>query len=399
MSLREKKSMEEVGGEKLIRAILRGERPEGIPEDPNEGEKRRRFPPKLLAKCKPIICPDPFDVAVPPRRQMWNKKDFSPITMKVVARHRAKYDLSRLSSKTTEEEEEELDDKSDYEYPNIECFMDLDELERIKSKDFNRDMARYTRDENKSDGFDVGLYPYRDAAGICSSNFLFCHYKPPKVNLPKANLTTLLHLSQLAISVYNMHQVPPTHYDNVQVLKAMKFGPFGTNLNLTFQASSPPVAFQTRLYDHCAPPESPYYSFEIFLVRKADASSLSPQESDYVGVQWLPKFPSCMEYLSDFDEKDPQQYTFHTDIGFKLPLYLSQFALHQYNMDHYVDYDYVKLLSTMKSLNDDQGTTYFITFEASHNCNTPQIFETKLFFSPLLPTTKIKLRFVRIKPN
>ncbi|KAK1353766.1 hypothetical protein POM88_052131 [Heracleum sosnowskyi] len=150
-------------------------------------------------------------------------------------------------------------------------------LDRINSKAFKRDMARYTRDEKKSDGFDVGLYPYRDAAAISGRNFLFLYYKPPNFNLPKARRDTLFYPSQLAISVYNMHQVPPTHYDNVQVLKAMKFG---TNLNLTFQASFPPVTFQTRLYDHTSPPHSPYYSFEIVLVRKADTYD----QTDYVGV-------------------------------------------------------------------------------------------------------------------
>ncbi|KAK1369957.1 hypothetical protein POM88_036058 [Heracleum sosnowskyi] len=284
MSCREKLLIERLGGEEVIKAIFRGERPEGFPIDTNFEEKKKRYSLPFIGK--PIISRDPSDDGVPPYRQMWNKKDFCPSTMKTVARQKVEYHLSRSNA---QEEEEEFDDNSEYEYPSIDDFKSLGELDRINSEAFKRDMARYTRDKEKSDGFDVGLYPYRDAAAIPGCNFLFLHYKPPNFNLPKARRDTLFHLSQLAISVYNMHQ--------------------------------------------------------------ADAYD----QTDYVGVEWLPKFPSCMEHLSDFDHKDPLQYTLLTQQnGCNLPLYLSQFALHLYSMDQEEEYDDVKVLTTMKSLNDEQ---------------------------------------------
>lgn len=67
-------------------------------------------------------------------------------------------------------------------------------------------------------------------------------------------------------------------------------------------------------------------------------------------------------------------------------------------------YDSVKVLSILKAsktLDDEHGTTYYVVFSASlpDDNGNPQIFETKFFMSPLVPTTKIKMKFVRIKAN
>lgn len=427
------KEMREMGGERVIKAILEGKKLDDVPDFPIDPKAKVINIAAATTEVRRGDNPEPpADAAttttevrrscesdVPPRLQIWRKEFYASYLKD--RRKKATLALKKRLSRLTigGEEELELEDKSDYEYPNIADFRNLGLMERINCKDYQSDLARYTRDEQISDGFDVGYYPYRDAVGICGSGFVFRHYKPPQVNLPKAYFNTLVHLSQLAISVYNMYQLHPTHYDNVQVLKAMKFGPYGTDFNITFQTSSPtfPTTFQTRVYNLCYPAFIMYTEFEVVLVRKVikGPRDLS-QETDYVGEPLRPGFPSSMEHLSDFNEQDPQSHnTLHIPSeDNKLPLYLCQFALHQFNIDRnrgddYHDkddelYDNVKvlrILKTLKTLDDEHGTTYYVIFAASllDDSGNPQIFETKFFVSPLVPTTKIKIKFVRIKGN
>lgn len=214
----------------------------------------------------------------------------------------------------------------DYQYPNILDFLELGEMETINSIDYGKDMARYLEDEERSDGFDVGDYPYRDAARICGSAYIFPHYKPPEIDLSEADLHTLVCLSQIAFSVYNKHQLWASDSScNVKVLKAMKFGTYSTDLNITFQANSPDEqTFQTRVYDSLCPPHIPYSWLEIVLVRKFKGGQ--EDETDYLGAEMLPKFPSSMEKLSDFDENDPQMYATRCIVcSLSLPFHIYDF--------------------------------------------------------------------------
>lgn len=63
-------------------------------------------------------------------------------------------------------------------------------------------------------------------------------------------------------------------------------------------------------------------------------------------------------------------------------------------------YEKVNVLETMKSLNVNEVTTYLITFEASlsdETSNNVQTLQTKIIMSLLDYTTKIDVKFVRIK--
>ncbi|KAL8101942.1 hypothetical protein AgCh_033732 [Apium graveolens] len=100
--------------------------------------------------------------------------------------------------------------------------------------------------------------------------------------------------------------------------------------------------------------------------------------------------------------------------GSKLPLYLSELALGDYEtkrdsiseytlkQDEKHDFHSLNVLKTMKSVKA-KGTTYLITFEAclhDYKNRNPQTFQTKIFMThPYLPTLKIDIRFVRTKPN
>lgn len=66
-----------------------------------------------------------------------------------------------------------------------------------------------------------------------------------------------------------------------------------------------------------------------------------------------------------------------------------------------VDAQVINVMRALRTANVEHGVTYYITFLSSllDNNGNPQIFETKLFMSPLIPTTKIKIKYVRIKRN
>lgn len=116
-----------------------------------------------------------------------------------------------------------------------------------------------------------------------------------------------------------------------------------------------------------------------------------------------------MQQLYQFDSKgekavdcspDITEYTPFTDSRYKLPLYLSEFALVEFNAIQKATYEKVNVLDTMKSRNVDKGTTYLITFEASlpdDMSNNAQTFQTKFFMALLDSTTMIDIKFVRIK--
>ncbi|XP_063941980.1 uncharacterized protein LOC108199224 [Daucus carota subsp. sativus] len=368
----------------------------------------------------------PDHVHVPPSRQMW-RKDLYPQFLRAV----------KVQEETYEERYKftgdfEKDDQEALVYRSIDDYIKLSEDEKIATREYQKDMRRYHRDEAKSRGFDVGSYPYRDYFGLTGIGYLYCYYKPPEVTIPKARLITLLHLSRWAVAVYNSYQGKRTCYGNVRVVKAMSFGCFGTDLNISFQAasSSGDYQFQATVLDCAFPPDVPYSSFKIVLVRKLMSGEEidPPEEIDYVGVRFLPVFPFSMEKLSDFDEKEPQSANvlhFYCEpkvpypdwlslISVDLPLNLCEFVLHQYNIAlHRFDsdkdeddeiYDKVKVLrviDVLRTLDAENGTTYYVTFEASllDDEGNPQVFETKLFMSPLIPTTKIRIKFVRVKSN
>ncbi|KAL1830438.1 hypothetical protein ACET3Z_000089 [Daucus carota] len=100
------------------------------------------------------------------------------------------------------------------------------------------------------------------------------------------------------------------------------------------------------------------------------------------------------------DSEDTNKYTLVTDCRFELPHYLTEFALAEFNANQKVMYEKVNVVETMKSLNVNGVTTYFITFEASlsdETSNNVQTFQTKIIMSLLDYTTKIDVKFVRIK--
>ncbi|XP_017219696.1 uncharacterized protein LOC108196769 [Daucus carota subsp. sativus] len=95
-------------------------------------------------------------------------------------------------------------------------------------------------------------------------------------------------------------------------------------------------------------------------------------------------------------------YTLFIDSGYKLPLYLSEFALGEFNYSKKTTFENVNVVETMKLLDIVKGTTYLITFEASlpdNKSDYAQTFETNIYMCPLDPTAKIEIKFVRIKPS
>ncbi|KAK1390288.1 hypothetical protein POM88_018466 [Heracleum sosnowskyi] len=262
--------LREMGGaEKVLKAMVMGKKQEEI-KDFNLDEYDRCFPKRETLDINPYL--SAHDDKLPLRHQIWRKEFYSSY----LNHQRKKAQQNKLSRLNIQEEEELHDDKSDVEDPDFVDLLQLDEMERYKTIQYQRDLARYNRDKKKSDGFDVGYYPYRDSAG-----------------------------------------------------------------------------------------------FEIVLVRKFKGGEYPSEETDYVGDLSHPGFPYSMEHLSDFNEQDPQPWNALPipSKDNKLPLYLCQFALHQYNIalhqrddDYDRDdklYDNVKVLSilkTLKTLDDEHGS-------------------------------------------
>lgn len=112
-----------------------------------------------------------------------------------------------------------------------------------------------------------------------------------------------------------------------------------------------------------------------------------------------------------FVEADPgESYTPFIDPGYNLMFYLSQYAIHVFNLDQlsrcgfktnsvelYENVDVVNAFKSLSPLHDTQ--TYLITFKAYlPSKNTAQTFETKIIFRSRR-TTKVVVLFVRIKAH
>ncbi|XP_074347691.1 uncharacterized protein LOC141686566 [Apium graveolens] len=98
--------------------------------------------------------------------------------------------------------------------------------------------------------------------------------------------------------------------------------------------------------------------------------------------------------------EDIENYTIFTDSEYKLPLYLSAFALSVFNSKKGTCYEKVNVV-TMKSLDVVNGTSYIATFEASlpNESSGAKTFQTNIFMSPLVQTTRVEVKFVRMKPS
>lgn len=117
----------------------------------------------------------------------------------------------------------------------------------------SKEIECFKIDVGKTGGFEVGHYPLMDQAGI-HGTWICKYYDIENKPLPALHLTRLLHLSQLAVCVYNMKQ--DSHFDNVKVLKTMTYGS-GTAYNITFEASlsdKNAVIFQTNMCTSVALP-------------------------------------------------------------------------------------------------------------------------------------------------
>ncbi|KAK1353324.1 hypothetical protein POM88_052459 [Heracleum sosnowskyi] len=114
---------------------------------------------------------------------------------------------------------------------------------------------------------------------------------------------------------------------------------------------------------------------------------------------------SCSKKLKlegSMSSEDPEKYILFTDSEYKLPFYLSEFALSEFNSKKETKYEKVNVIKAMKYLGVEKETTYLVIFEASlpnDMSYNVQTFEAKIYMSALEPTTKIKIKFVRIKPS
>lgn len=116
-----------------------------------------------------------------------------------------------------------------------------------EGSDLSKEIDSFNDDVAKSDGFEVGYYPHMEAAGI-HGTWICKFYDIENTTLSTTEMNKLVHLSQLALFVYNMKK--NTNFDKIKVLKAMTSGGAGTNYNITFKASSHDKnaeIFQTRL--------------------------------------------------------------------------------------------------------------------------------------------------------
>ncbi|KAK1353322.1 hypothetical protein POM88_052457 [Heracleum sosnowskyi] len=74
--------------------------------------------------------------------------------------------------------------------------------------------------------------------------------------------------------------------------------------------------------------------------------------------------------------QDIEKYTIFTDSEYKLPLYLSEFALSVYNSEKETSYEKVNVVKTMKSLDVVEGTTYLVS-ESKEEGSEQKVSESK----------------------
>ncbi|KAK1348676.1 hypothetical protein POM88_054923 [Heracleum sosnowskyi] len=170
-------------------------------------------------------------------------------------------------------------------------------MNSYRSEDHKRAIKLYRKDVNESDGFDVRNKPPQMGNG---GHKIFRVYDPPNIVPKFYTLNALRCLSNLAISVYNQNK--GKNYDNVQVMMAMGYGCRDEYYNITFKASVPSentVTFQTKA---CLILHRPYQIAEIKFVREFNS-----------------------------EDHEDESVVFGEDSK-KLPLYLSEFALEEYNL-------------------------------------------------------------------
>ena len=119
-------------GEEVIKAFIRGKSVDDVPVDE---EPSRRFSPTIGLVSQNC-----------PYQQVWDKEYYSTY----LKRQKAKA-VAIKPSRFSINIDVDVEESNPFEYPDIAEFRELGEEERVKTKEFQRDMARYLRDEEKTD--------------------------------------------------------------------------------------------------------------------------------------------------------------------------------------------------------------------------------------------------------
>lgn len=251
-------------------------------------------------------------------------------------------------------------------------------------------------------GYEGGIGGKRVAGLLGGDPRIRMYYNPSSTGtsrLPRIRQDELFYFTQLAIWSYNIKEA--TDFGNVKVLMAKTS--LLSHYFITFEAFSThgvAATFQTQIL-YFFPRPCPKIEIVFVRIRPSDSESDDFTEN------------SQEDHPSDLVRKDTlykqrlsQLIKTHThDPQFKLPIYLSQFALVTYNkIDLLVnaamhDIASLKLVKPMKHV--VRGTTSFVTFEAPlcDDSKNVERFQTEISMPTLFPTTKIEFWNFRMKTN
>lgn len=210
--------------------------------------------------------------------------------------------------------------------------------------------------------------------------------------LSRVRYDELVYFTQLAIWSYNIKE--DSNFDNVQVLRAKKCLAMNSYYYITFKAFSADGVSETFQTKICYYFPKPCSKIEIIFVR------IRPSDCDDFAED------SQADQPSNLDKVYKQRLKKQThDSRFKLAVYLSQYALVNYNIRNLGvsaavhDIQSLKIIKPMKQVRKDP--TYLLTFEASlcDGSKNVETFETEICMRTLFPTTTIEFWNFMIKPN
>ncbi|XP_074373011.1 uncharacterized protein LOC141713475 [Apium graveolens] len=261
-----------------------------------------------------------------------------------------------------------------------------------------KDLARYFEDVKKSECFEVGYYPNLDPV---YSYTLMVRKIYDSSDTDENNLEDdfLLYLSKLAICFFNIRE--DTYFGNVKVVMATNSGVKNENHYITFQAFLSTrtrrriaVTFQTHIVVQFVS-SHPIPGFEIMFVR------IKPSDAHQNNSNNSQQGQPC-EIVQQRLSQVIETYTIDSELEsrYSLALYLSQYALHDYNLSKLSlsvakhDIDSLKVVELMKPV--AEVPTYRITFQAPLRAKTKmknvETFMAEICLPSLFPTTNIKFK-------
>lgn len=133
-----------------------------------------------------------------------------------------------------------------------------------EGSELSKEIRSFRMDVERSGGFEVGYYPLMEQFRTPSTG-INKYYDFENKPIPAVYLSELVHLSQLALCIYNVKE--DTHFGNVKVLRTMTYGNGGIAYNITFEASlsdKNPEILQTNI---CTSIGLPNTKIKVMFVR------------------------------------------------------------------------------------------------------------------------------------